>query len=384
MYSEVDVAYRQARRDMGRVQLFVMCFNIISLALSGAAINLKTVERDNSFAEIFACLSNVTRTYFDRHTTYLYFDKSRDAADLFTKAVQSPKMLMYNEFTEVKVKSAFAFIAEDGIHTQLLNTTAQSYFIAVWKTVSPKMNDIGKLMKHFWIHGKRINVVALMLTEHRTVNAYTYRPFSGYGCGELGTPYLIDQWINGSFLTGADLFSFRVKTDNMHACHLKCVGNEHPPDSIMRTDGRRLFMDGAGIKVLEIVAGHMNFTPSFVTASPYTGQMYNWHYSADELDNITVMLNNEHVDLAFGWYSYATHNERNAELARTTSIDCFGWAVPYRAGPSPPPWTNYAYEFDRTSWAFIAFIFLVVTGQCNEVLPFDVFQKPKNLPIINY
>lgn len=329
--------------------------------------------QNGSASELFNCLANVTQTYFDRRTIYLNFDESRRVAmadytitvDAFSRAVQSPKVIMPYALlaSEVQqVKGAFAFLAEDRLYAQLLNSTQQSHFVAVW-TRPTTMNDIRRVFRDFWGTGKHVNVIGLVaLDDGATVKAYTYQPFTSYGCGKLGRPLLLDRWQNGAFRSGVDLFSYKPKTGNMRGCPLVCVGNEHPPDTVLWHDQYRWTTSGVGGEVLQIVAQHMNFTPVITSPKGDQREMYSWYNNADVLNNITAMLNAEEADLAFGWYSYATHDEYNTRLAKTTSIDCLGWAVPYRAGPPPRSWTNYANEFDRLSWLFIGFMFIVVVG----------------------
>lgn len=325
-----------------------------------------------STTELFNCLSNVTRTYFDRRSIYLHFDELGTVdymatVNSFTKAVQSPKVIMpYSSFADEQqlMKGVFVFLAEDLLYLKLLNITQQSYFLAVW-TKQTHVNYIRTVFMDFWSSGKHINVVGLVMMDDGTINAYTYRPFSNYGCSKLGRPFLLDNWKNGRFRSGVDLFSHKPKMGNMRGCELKCVGNEHPPDSIMRHDGRRWTTSGVGGKVLEILAGYMNFTPVIVSPkSSDVDEMYSWYDSTDVLNNISVMLNTEKADLAFGWYSFVTHkNGYNTQLTRSTSVDCLGWAVPYRAGPPPKSWTNYVNEFDKVGWLFIGSMFVVVVGQ---------------------
>lgn len=352
-----------------QVALMFSIFSNIVMFVFGMQPLTSKIQFDSKLV-LFDCLSNITRTYFDRQTVYLHFNELGTAdytaaVDSFTKAVQSPKVIMpYSSFVvKQQTKGIFTFLAEDRVHRPLLNTTQQSSFVAVWTRQKP-MNTIRGMFRDFWTFGKHINVVGMMLMDDGIVNVYTYRPFSYYGCSKLGRPFLLDQWENGTFRSGVDLFSHKTKTGNMHGCPLKCVGNEHPPDSLLRLGaGSEWSTYGVGGKVLEIVAGHMNFTPVITSPKGNVSEMYSWYNSAGVLDNITAMLYAEEADLAFGWYSYATHKTRySTELARTTSIDCLGWAVPYRAGPPPKSWTNYVYEFDRFGWLFIGSIFVVVVG----------------------
>lgn len=325
--------------------------------------------------ELFDCVSNVTRTYFDRRTVYLYFNDKNGTAeytavvDTMAKAVQSPKVVVpyssYAADTQQITKDAYAFIAEDKQHVRLLNVTQQSYFVAVW-TRRTTMNSIRRVFRDFWGNGKHVNVVGLMAEDDGVVNAYSYRPFTSYGCGKLGRPFLLDRWERGAFRSGVDLFSHKPKTGDMRGCPLQCVGNEHPPDTVVRHDPNDGWTtSGVGGRVLEIVARYMNFTPVITSPKGDLNETYSWYNSADVLYNITAMLYAEEADLAFGWFTHATHdNEFNTKLAKTTSIDCLGWAVPYRAGSPPRSWTNYVNEFDRLGWLFIGTMFVVVVGEC--------------------
>ncbi|XP_060853592.1 uncharacterized protein LOC132931679 [Rhopalosiphum padi] len=364
-------------------------------SLADAVLMSVVTAQNNSngyTAELFDCLANVTRTYFDRRTVYMYFRQSETAeyaaaVDAFAMAVQSPKVIVpYSSFNahaspqQPSRGDVFAFLAEDMLYTQLLTAKQRSHFVVVWTRQMP-MNNIRRIFRHFWDTGKHVNVIGLVRMDGGGVNAYTYRPFSNYGCNKLGRPFLLDRWVDGRFQLGTDLFSGMPKTGNMLGCPLWCAGNEHPPDTVLRpgdgTPQQPLWTtSGVGGKVLEIVARHMNFTPVIISPKGDVSEMYSWYNSAEVLDNITAMLDSEEADLAFGWYSYATHNSTyntNTELARTTSIDCLGWAVPYRAGPPPQPWTNYVYEFDKIGWIFIGSMFVIVVGV------FHFFRKLKKL-----
>lgn len=357
---------------MNSIYLFVHAATFVMLFVAFVASSLMSIigtkmYRNDSTVELFDCLSNVTLTYFHRQTIYMYFERfDSAAADAFARAVPSPKVIMpYSSFAaDVYMKGVFAFWAEDReLYKQLLNMKQQSYFVALWTRQRP-MNYIRRVFRDFWGHLKHTNVVGLVTMNDGSVHAYTYRPFSNYGCGKLGRPFLLDRWENGSFRWAVDLFSLKPKTGNMLGCPLKCVGNEHPPDSVLRWHDRRWTTSGVGGKMLQIVAEHMNFTPVITSPKDYNvSEFYSWYYSAAVLDNITAMLYADEADLAFGWYSYATHDSVNTELAKTTSIDCLGWAVPYRAGPPPQSWTNYVYEFDKVGWLFIGSMFIIVIGQ---------------------
>lgn len=357
--------------------LVIASFAVGRLSSSSLVEGLR--RRSGAEAALSKCLANVTRTYFDRRTVYLYFDDERTDAeyvatvDALAGAVQSPKVVVpYSSLAagggrrRTRANDAFAFLADDRMYTRLMDVTRQSHFVAVW-TRRESMNGIRQVFRDFWGLGKLVNVVGLVPDDDDAVNAYTYRPFSKYGCAKLGRPYLLDRWELGSFRSagGRHLFSYGPKTGNMLGCPVQCVGNEHPPDTVLRYDRRadRWTTSGVGGKVLEIVARHMNFTPVITSPKGDATEKYSWHDSARTLDNITAMLNAGGVDLAFGWYSYAMHREYNMTLAKTTSVDCLGWAVPYRAGPRPRSWTNYVNEFDRLGWLLFGSIFVVVVGQ---------------------
>lgn len=342
----------------------------LSFNLSGPFVDMENYL-NSSTTKLFDCLSNVTRTYFDRQTIYMDFGVwDTSTVDSFAKAVQSPKMIVsYSSFVDAEqqlMKGVFVFLAEDDLYLQLLNTTQQSYFVVVW-TRQILMNGVRQVFRNFWKYGKHVNVIGLVMMDDGNVNAYTYRPFSNYGCSKLGRPFLLDQWNDSAFNSGTNLFSLKTKTGDMRGCSLRCVGNEHPPDAVMRHDGQKWTTSGVGGKVLDIVAKHMNFTPVIKSSKGDLNVMFSWYNSEEVLDNISAMLYAEEADLAFGWYSQATQkNAYNTELARTTSIDCLGWAVPYRAGPAPQSWTYYVYEFDKVGWLFIGTMFVIVVGQSSN------------------
>lgn len=349
----------------------IVFLDITALAFGLPLLGDMRIYNNNYTVELFNCLSNVTRTYFDRQTIYLYYNElgttdNMATVDSFAKAVQSPKVIIpYSSFANAQqTKGVFVFLAEeDRLYRQLLNITQQNYFVFVW-TKKISMNDIRQVFRDFWTYGKHINVIGLTIMDNGNINVYTYRPFSHYGCSKLGRPFLLDLWKNRKFQMGVNLFSHNSKMGDMRGCPLKCVGNEHPPDTVIKFDRHGWTISGVSGKVLEIIAKYMNFMPVITSAKGNLSEMYSWYNSADTLDNITAMLYLEEADLAFGWYSYAMHNnnEYNTELAKTTSVDCLGWAVPYRAGPPPASWTNYVYEFDQIGWLFIGSMIIVVVG----------------------
>ena len=69
-------------------------------------------------------------------------------------------------------------------------------------------------------------------------------------------------------------------------------------------------------------------------------------------------VHREIVDFALGWFSYSAIemdnlNSRGVELGTVTSIDCFGWAVPHRAGIKPPNSAYFTEEFGNRAWSLI-------------------------------
>lgn len=84
--------------------VFILCF--VSFATGRQPIQVTFKGQNGYTFELFECLANITRTYFDRRTIYVYFDESRvvteyrAAVDAFSQAVQSPKVIMpYSSLT---------------------------------------------------------------------------------------------------------------------------------------------------------------------------------------------------------------------------------------------------------------------------------------------
>lgn len=234
----------------------------------------------------------------------------------------------------------------------------KSKFLLVWDDQSNvTMSMVQKVFEEFWYY-QHINVIALIKN-----NIYTFIPYTDSKCNAVGNPIVIDTWdmTRKQFTLNFDLFSTDIKVRDLKGCPMKAIGNHQPPDNMMFWDKNVWNATGVGYKMLEIASQYLNFTP--VLLGTNITPEYTWYYFYEELRHISEAVYRKQVDLAFGWFSYASveiHNlDLTVELARVSSIDCFGWAVPYRAGARPPNHAYYTYEFEKVTWLLIVALFFL-------------------------
>ncbi|XP_065206391.1 uncharacterized protein LOC135835859 [Planococcus citri] len=245
-------------------------------------------------------------------------------------------------------------------YTEIFNAKNydKSKFLLVWShRNNATLSFVRNIFEQFW-YFQYINVIALIENQ-----IYTFLPYTKDKCNSVGDPVLIDTWNirEKHFEFNFNLFLSSLKVHNLHGCTLKAIGNHQPPDNIMYFEKNVWNATGVGYKMLEIVSQYLNFTPIIMATNLSTD--HTWYYFYEELKYVSETIYRKGADLAFGWFSYASieiHNlDLTVELARVSSIDCFGWAVPYRAGAKPPNHAYYSYEFENVTWMLIVCVFLL-------------------------
>ncbi|KAI5733022.1 hypothetical protein M8J76_006708 [Diaphorina citri] len=240
-----------------------------------------------------------------------------------------------------------------------------SHYLVVWEAPNTTLVEI-----------KNIHVLGLKL-DGTDVLVYTYQPYSNTSCNMVDTPKLVNVYngLTGQFrhdLKRRKLYATRTQIPNFHQCKLKCVAIDHPPDNIIKYSGNssQYTIDGVGYKVIQVAAKHLNFTPEVhIRLGHNENPQHSWYYLDAAMDNITDELLTGKMDIAFGWFSYADpYLNPGVRLGRPTSIDCFGWGVPWRAGSRPSTWANYVNEFSLGTWAcvILAYLLFVATLYCFE------------------
>ncbi|XP_026685979.1 uncharacterized protein LOC103518730 [Diaphorina citri] len=250
-----------------------------------------------------------------------------------------------------------------------------SHYLVVWEAPNTTLVEIKNVFNIFW-KLKKIHVLGLKL-DGTDVLVYTYQPYSNTSCNMVDTPKLVNVYngLTGQFrhdLKRRKLYATRTQIPNFHQCKLKCVAIDHPPDNIIKYSGNssQYTIDGVGYKVIQVAAKHLNFTPEVhIRLGHNENPQHSWYYLDAAMDNITDELLTGKMDIAFGWFSYADpYLNPGVRLGRPTSIDCFGWGVPWRAGSRPSTWANYVNEFSLGTWAcvILAYLLFVATLYCFE------------------
>ncbi len=297
-------------------------------------------------------------------------------ANLLLRAIKVPKMVLTNE---IAYHMSGFYMLFPNLHSHAEDHNSNNYysykktfsqklhwkskFLLVWPKVSTQ-NELKEVFAEFWHHNYP-NVIGLMDVGSGRFEFYSFSPYGENKCSSVGEPFVLDEWswnvTSEKFVRQhrhqQDLFPRRIR--NFGGCPLKVIGNHQPPDNVMELVNGEWRADGVGSKVLEMARQYLNFTSIIVpTARANTTNLeHMWYYFDEELRSITEAVHTRKVNFAFGWYSYVSiaidHLDLTMELGRVSSIDCFGWAVPYRAGKKPPNYSLYVCEFEIVTWGLV-------------------------------
>lgn len=341
-------------------------FALIYLSTATAAFRIASPESVLDSEELLQSTEEIVNRFSFRTPIIFFKDELRNFlwSNVLLERLRKPRLIVKKKNNNnLSIIRGFyvLFPAGQMNYEKLLNARNydKSKFLIVWTRSNVTARDMQLLFEQFWAY-QHINVVTLVNEK-----VYTYLPYTENNCGTVSEPVLLDTWDGRkrAFVRNADLFSLRTKVRDLRGCAVKTIGNHQPPDNIMRYDGHEWSASGVGGKMLEIVSAHLNFTP-LVISTNITPE-HTWYYFYEELKALSETLYRKEADLAFGWFSYSSieiHNlELTVRLARVSSIDCFGWAVPYRAGRRPPNSAYYTYEFGTVTWCLVGATFLVTS-----------------------
>lgn len=287
-------------------------------------------------------------------------------ADSLLKSIRMPKIIVgkgnsadfngcYILFPEFRTSYAGRFRSKNHV---------ESKFILIWNKPT-EQDSISAVFEELW-QDRRQNVAAVIEQQYeQNLLFYSYFPYTEGKCGAAGQPVLINTWNNktGLFASHSNLFMRRRL--NFNGCSLNVIVNNQPPDSLVRYVARikKWVASGVSSEILKIAEEYFNFTAVIFPSKLDININHTWYYSSEELDYICDAVNSEKAAFAFGWFSYASIEMDNldsrVELGRVSSIDCFGWAVPYHAGAKPPNSAYYTREFKPNTWCLILTVLIV-------------------------
>lgn len=349
--------------------LLIFCFIIGASKwfLTTALISSFNLSNFESSAHL-SCLKYITDSFVWR-STIVVFEEEIDQIpwiDTLLRSIGKPKIIL-GKGNPMDLYGFYILFPEFGtsyVGRFCSRNHVESKFLLVW-TEPVRQQYIVKVFEQFW-RDRRMNVVALSKQKHgHDLKFHSFSPFTEDKCGSVGRPVLINVWnrTTGEFILPSNLFANEKL--NFKGCSLNVITNNQPPDSFVRFDGKygQWRAAGVGNKILKVAEKYFNFTSIISTSDLYVNLNHTWYYSSQELNRICDAVNNEQADLAIGWYSYASIEMDNldsrVELGRVSSIDCFGWAVPYRAGARPPNLSYFTEEFEPRTWCLILVTFVV-------------------------
>lgn len=342
----------------------ILFFMLVFLKHSGSFSDQMLIFSNNSINFLW-CLNKITDSIVI-HNSVIFFQEELTKiiwANLLLKIIKKPKQIIQKKNSRNLPGFYILFPHFHKSYKTLFSNHvhSKSVFFLIWESI-PSENEIILIFKEYWFHNY-INVIGLV-NNKTSCKFYTFYPFIENQCGFVGKPILVDEWTISNRINIQNSSWFPRKITNFKGCQLKAIGNHQPPDNIMKFNGIWR-ADGVASKILKTAEKYLNFTSIIISPNLNVSLDHMWYYFDKELKFISDAVYRKKVDLAFGWYSYASIEIDNLdltmELGRVSSIDCFGWAVPYRAGARPPNVTYFINEFGLITWFLILGVFFIVS-----------------------
>ncbi|KAK9503496.1 hypothetical protein O3M35_010041 [Rhynocoris fuscipes] len=200
-----------------------------------------------------------------------------------------------------------------------------------------------------WIY-KIIDIIAVFRSNSNELFIYTYYPFSSYGC-RSSQPVLIMKNYSCNSEIRLNLFSYKRKLNNFHGCPLTVTIKEEKFQNDIKDD--------VPTKLLDLMKLKMNFT-SEITSMNNDDNAYAAAYQNFTTASVLSVARGI-SDFGIGRYSQILDYHRSVIIGKETTMDCFTWAVPIKAGRSPSIWTVFIKEFDKYIWLLILIIFIIMS-----------------------
>lgn len=215
-------------------------------------------------------------------------------------------------------------------------------------------DDIRNILNLFEVawENKVIDVIALFPSVRTgRISVYTYFPFGPFGCSTTDPVRInIYEPVGKSFELNDTVFSKAKKLYNLYKCTVRITVSEKPADFIANNNNINLY-NGVSLTLFSFLQHFMNFTPQVILidheANTYAAAYYNFTSA------VVLSIVKGSVDIGVGRFSQLVDYHNDIESPAQTSMDCFTWAVPMKAGTKPSVWTTSVYEFDYLMWILI-------------------------------
>ncbi|CAB0000959.1 unnamed protein product [Nesidiocoris tenuis] len=216
---------------------------------------------------------------------------------------------------------------------------------------SESVKTVYHLLEQFW-EFKMLDVIVLYYSPNQVISVFTYRPFSRHGCN-TDTPIRINKWIDhlDRFDKRGNLFSKMKKIYDLHGCPIKA--------SIQKTQIRASSVS-LPQQIFHFFEAQLNFTGIVVQEEVALDDNYFTDYMNMSSSKSLALLQGN-IDIAVGAFSMLLDQGPDLFAPLQTSMDCYTWAVPVKAGKKPSMWTTYFYEFQLYTWFVIGGLQLLAT-----------------------
>ncbi|KAI5723870.1 hypothetical protein M8J76_012073 [Diaphorina citri] len=312
---------------------------------------------------LIACVLNITSAYAKFRTiilirddiVLLYEKETRMDPHFLTHTLSTKLIRRLNTslvlsdtpyLSDYETGFAILYIAKFNLIKVLSKIKSSKYnrFLIIWSSLYCKFKDLDFALAQFWSHQILDVVVLVDWPEH--VNVYTYYPTR-----------FINVWDKrlGAFQQRlTSVYNAREKTKNLNLHTLKCMVKTRPPDSVIYNTSSGWVLEGSGGETMKEVQRRMNFTMQIIVPTNLTPlDRFGYDISPGMPQQFHKRLREEDVDVGFGIFSHVIYESPDTEFSRSSSEECFTFAVNSATGVPPSIWSYYTDNFDPWVWTLL-------------------------------
>ncbi|KAI5727400.1 hypothetical protein M8J77_001800 [Diaphorina citri] len=312
---------------------------------------------------LIACVLNITSAYAKFRTiilirddiVLLYEKETRMDPHFLTHTLSTKLIRRLNTslvlsdtpyLSDYETGFAILYIAKFNLIKVLSKIRSSKYnrFLIIWSSLYCKFKDLDFALAQFWSHQILDVVVLVDWPEH--VNVYTYYPTR-----------FINVWDKrlGAFQQRlTSVYNAREKTKNLNLHTLKCMVKTRPPDSVIYNTSSGWVLEGSGGETMKEVQRRMNFTMQIIVPTNLTPlDRFGYDISPGMPQQFHKRLREEDVDMGFGIFSHVIYESPDTEFSRSSSEECFTFAVNSATGVPPSIWSYYTDNFDPWVWTLL-------------------------------
>lgn len=212
--------------------------------------------------------------------------------------------------------------------------------------ISGRVSKVQDMFRLLW-KSQVYNVVVLYEAGNNTIPIKTFIPFSPGNCNDV-TPTLIDEFRNGKFVKGENLFPKKLK--NLNNCTLRVsISNTTQPFVVFNNGSSAL--TGGDISLLNALAESLSFSIDYVVATQ--GYLYENGSSEGPLRSLQYGK----VDMSISCWWLKTHRLLFFDSTVSYLSDHIMFVIP--SGEDLTTLEELAFPFKLDTWLFILACFIV-------------------------